>query len=172
MKRATQLKPNEQHSLFLVQSTTVHAGVTSTNLNQFSAALQITPPMDLSRENTAEILLFAEHLARDAGSMIRTAFHTQRGEYDRKSATDPVTETDRAVEQKLFDAIRDKFPDHAFIGEESAAAAEWTSAPTWIVDPIDGTANCTSFVTGLAFPQCRSRIGRLLTVCSFSPCTC
>lgn len=130
-------------------------------------------PMDLSRERTAEILFFAEDLARDAGSMIRTAFHAQRGEYDRKSATDPVTETDRAVEKKLFGAIRDKFPDHAFIGEESAATAEWTSAPTWIVDPIDGTANCTSFVATLAFLQGGgNRIGRLLTVRSFSPFTC
>lgn len=75
--------------------------------------------------------------------MIRTAFQAPRASYDCKSATDPVTETDRAVEAMIFGAIREKFAHHALIGEESAAESEWTDAPTWIVDPIDGTANCT-----------------------------
>lgn len=98
--------------------------------------------LDLSMEGTAELLSFTEQLARKAGAMIWTAFHSQLGEYDRKSATDPVTETDHAVEAMLFGAIRAKYPTHSFIGEESASSGKWTDAPTWIVDPIDGTANC------------------------------
>lgn len=113
-----------------------------------SAAVHLFPfktmsEPDLSAAGTACLLSFAEELARRAGGMIRTAFHMPRTTYDRKSATDPVTETDRAVETKIFGAIRKKFTQHALIGEESAAETEWTDAPTWIVDPIDGTANCT-----------------------------
>lgn len=110
--------------------------------------------LDLSKEGTAELLAFTENLARKAGTMIRTAFHSQAGDYDRKSATDPVTETDRAVEAMLFGGIRAKYPAHSFIGEESASNCEWTSSPTWIVDPIDGTAN---FVHKI--PVCAVSIG-------------
>lgn len=101
------------------------------------------PPPDLSPPGTAALLSFAEGVAREAGAMIRKAFAapTGGGDYDRKSALDPVTETDRAVERMVFGRIRQRFPGHALIGEESAAGVEWTGAATWIVDPIDGTAN-------------------------------
>lgn len=127
--------------------------------------------IDISEEGTAELQAFAEGLARDAGAMIRTAFCKKRSHYDRKTATDPVTETDRAVEEMLLGAIRDKFPGHSFIGEESASAAEWTTAPTWIVDPIDGTANCT--FTSSSFPPvpCSYEVQEFLTVLAFSFCS-
>lgn len=102
------------------------------------------PIPDLTPTGTSHLLFFAERLARDAGRMIRDAFYKpSRAEaYDRKSAIDPVTETDRAVERMVFARIRSTYPDHMLIGEESAAGSEWTDEPTWIVDPIDGTANC------------------------------
>lgn len=51
----------------------------------------------------------------------------------------------------MYSAIQAKYPDHKFIGEESWAAgqqADVTDAPTWIIDPIDGTTN---FVKGFPF---------------------
>ncbi|RCN33876.1 inositol monophosphatase family protein [Ancylostoma caninum] len=60
------------------------------------------------------------------------------------SDTDLVTETDQAVEKLLIEGLSAAFPDHKFIGEESTASGasiEWTDAPTWIIDPIDGTTN-------------------------------
>jgi inositol-phosphate phosphatase/L-galactose 1-phosphate phosphatase len=45
----------------------------------------------------------------------------------------------------IFGAIRTAFPTHEFIGEEESAAqgftAKLTDAPTWMVDPVDGTTN-------------------------------
>jgi len=56
--------------------------------------------------------------------------------------TDPVTETDREVEAFVFNTIRSKYSDHVLIGEESSTGSvALTDAPTWICDPIDGTAN-------------------------------
>lgn len=53
-----------------------------------------------------------------------------------------VTETDKANEKLIFDAVRNSFPDDQLIGEESSADAgsipALTDAPTWIVDPVDG----------------------------------
>jgi inositol-phosphate phosphatase / L-galactose 1-phosphate phosphatase len=44
-----------------------------------------------------------------------------------------------------MDIITREFPTHQFIGEEDSAArgstAELSDAPTWIVDPLDGTTN-------------------------------
>ncbi|CAO3597256.1 unnamed protein product [Absidia cylindrospora] len=69
--------------------------------------------------------------------------------YDNPS--DLVTETDQAVEQFIKDRLFAAYPAHRFIGEETMAAGtatEFTSEPTWIVDPIDGTTN---FVHGYPF---------------------
>lgn len=58
--------------------------------------------------------------------------------------TDFVTETDQQVEKLLMDGIHSQFPDHQFIGEEESSEGkkvELTDAPTWIIDPIDGTMN-------------------------------
>ncbi|KOC67440.1 Inositol monophosphatase 1 [Habropoda laboriosa] len=57
---------------------------------------------------------------------------------------DLVTEWDQKVEKLLIDGISSKFPDHKFIGEEGSSLGnkvELTDAPTWIIDPIDGTMN-------------------------------
>lgn len=62
----------------------------------------------------------------------------------KSSEIDFVTETDQAVEKLLIDNLSKQFPDHKFIGEESVSAGAQcllTHAPTWIIDPIDGTLN-------------------------------
>jgi myo-inositol-1(or 4)-monophosphatase len=58
--------------------------------------------------------------------------------------TDFVTETDQQVEKLLMDGIHAKYPDHQFIGEEETSEGKkaiLSDAPTWIIDPIDGTMN-------------------------------
>jgi len=56
-----------------------------------------------------------------------------------------LTETDMRVEQHLIKGLSLKFPDHKFIGEENVSndglIKDYTNAPTWIIDPIDGTMN-------------------------------
>lgn len=58
---------------------------------------------------------------------------------------DLVTEYDLKVEETLIKKIKEKFPSHRFIGEEDSSAKKnipvLTDHPTWIIDPIDGTAN-------------------------------
>lgn len=99
--------------------------------------------VDLGAESTKDLLSFAKELAHGGGEMIRKAFAMpSASDYGRKSATDPVTETDKAVEVFIFNRIRERYPDHFLIGEESASGAIWGDEPTWIVDPIDGTSNC------------------------------
>ncbi|CEF65667.1 Inositol monophosphatase family-containing protein [Strongyloides ratti] len=84
-------------------------------------------------------------LVKKAGVVVRNAFDQPFSSVSTKASnTDLVTETDQAVEKLLISNLSAAFPDHKFIGEESNAAGvkvEWSDAPTWIIDPIDGTTN-------------------------------
>ncbi len=51
----------------------------------------------------------------------------------------PVTDADRSVEQALKDLLAAKAPKDALIGEEYGNSG--SASRTWIIDPIDGTAN-------------------------------
>lgn len=61
----------------------------------------------------------------------------------RKGLVDLVTEADHASERLILDAIRDRFPGHAILAEESgdAGADNASSQYRWIIDPLDGTTN-------------------------------
>jgi histidinol-phosphatase len=57
-----------------------------------------------------------------------------------------VTEADLAAEAVIREAIAKRWPDHNVLGEEqgfssSGGGPPVEGAPTWIVDPIDGTHN-------------------------------
>jgi myo-inositol-1(or 4)-monophosphatase len=59
-----------------------------------------------------------------------------------KGERDIVTDADEAAQQLIAEVIRERYPHHAFLGEEGAHAVDLRSAtPTWIVDPLDGTTN-------------------------------
>ncbi|KAM4729132.1 inositol monophosphatase 1-like [Anableps anableps] len=83
-------------------------------------------------------------VARKAGEVVREALTDDRKVMTKSSAVDLVTQTDQKVEQLIIQSVKEKFPEHRFIGEESVAAGEpsiLTDDPTWIIDPIDGTTN-------------------------------
>ena len=61
-----------------------------------------------------------------------------------KAHADLVTEADHASQQAIRSFLHARFPDHGFLGEEDAGAKNAGAhgeVPTWIVDPLDGTAN-------------------------------
>tara|TARA_B110001452_G_scaffold5321_1_gene4997 strand:+ start:437 stop:1336 length:900 start_codon:yes stop_codon:yes gene_type:complete len=110
----------------------------------------------------SECLALAESMAREAGRMIREAHdkrdtasvHIESKGTDADASNvivDLVTETDKKCEDYIMNTIKARFPDHAFIGEESSFAGpdgapltgdlQLTEAPTWIIDPLDGTTN-------------------------------
>ncbi len=62
-------------------------------------------------------------------------------EADRKSSRiDLVTQYDKKSEAMIVDIIRDRWPDHAILAEESVSQ-EKSSPYKWIIDPLDGTTN-------------------------------
>ncbi|XP_059200808.1 inositol monophosphatase 1-like [Centropristis striata] len=94
--------------------------------------------------NWTDCLNFGISLCKQASEVVLTAFQQQKDVKLKSSPADLVTETDQRVEKILIAAIRNRYPEHRFIGEESVAAGErveLTDHPTWIIDPIDGTVN-------------------------------
>src|SRR5688500_13060655 len=51
-----------------------------------------------------------------------------------------VTEVDHASEKAIFEVIKNAYPDHHILSEESGEIVQ-DSQYKWIIDPIDGTVN-------------------------------
>lgn len=94
--------------------------------------------------------------ARRAGALInRGALDIDRVQVSKKQPMDFVTEVDRAAEEAIISVLREAYPDHAILAEESGASnPEGDAEYTWIIDPLDGTTN---FIHG--FPQYAVSIG-------------
>ena len=104
------------------------------------------------------MLNIAVKAARRAGSIInRAALDRTKLEVRSKQTNDFVTQVDKAAEAAIIEIIRQAFPDHAILGEESGALDGKTGGKDqyrWIIDPLDGTTN---FIHG--FPQYCVSIG-------------
>ncbi|XP_050213132.1 inositol-phosphate phosphatase [Mercurialis annua] len=101
-------------------------------------------------DSLSEFLQTAVDAAKRAGQIISKGFYLTK-HVEHKGQVDLVTETDKSCEDLIFNHLKQHFPTHKFIGEETTAACgitELTDEPTWIVDPLDGTTN---FVHGFPF---------------------
>ena len=92
----------------------------------------------------------ARDLARLGGRIALE--HYRRGpRTEQKTDGTWVTEADWAVEAQIRLRIARSFPDHNVLGEEEGLSAAGggpatEGAPTWVIDPIDGTHN---YMTGI-----------------------
>lgn len=90
-------------------------------------------------------LNIAVKAARRAGQIInRASLDIGHLTINLKQQSDYVTEVDRAAEAAIIETIRETYPKHAILAEESGASGD--SEYQWIIDPLDGTTN---FIHGL-----------------------
>jgi len=82
----------------------------------------------------------ATELAREAGDILR-AGHGLLHEPERKGRIDLVTEYDRRAEQLILGRLRERFPGHAILAEESGLHDTRNAPVRWVIDPLDGTTN-------------------------------
>ncbi|MDP9227282.1 MAG: histidinol phosphatase [Actinomycetota bacterium] len=80
------------------------------------------------------------------GGRIALRHYRKDPQRERKADGTWVTEADWAVEAQIRLRIARTFPDHNVLGEEegltaAGGGAPRADAPTWIIDPIDGTTN-------------------------------
>ncbi|AZI59034.1 inositol monophosphatase [Nakamurella antarctica] len=86
------------------------------------------------------LLDLAMRAARAAGAELLSRYGTVSGLDAKSSATDPVSDADRAAEDLLVAMISGERPRDGFVGEEGAAVLS-LSGITWVLDPLDGTVN-------------------------------
>jgi myo-inositol-1(or 4)-monophosphatase len=78
--------------------------------------------------------------AKEAGQILRDGFGTIFKISSKEGKNNLVTEYDVRAEKYIIGKIKEKYPDHTFLAEESGAdSAE--SSRRWIIDPLDGTVN-------------------------------
>lgn len=81
-------------------------------------------------------LQFARTLAAEAGALIREGFGLGTAAVW-KEDNSPVTAVDLAVNARVIERVRERFPSHGVLGEEERYEAD--RPMLWVVDPIDGT---------------------------------
>lgn len=81
-------------------------------------------------------------ILREVGSYQLAAFRSNTFESSAKNSFEMVSEIDVESERRLHRMLTDLVPDSSFYGEETVQ--ERGNSLTWVVDPIDGTANYVS----------------------------
>jgi len=89
--------------------------------------------------NLEKIKRTAIQAAQQGGAVLMNKLG-RLSEINKKGAIDLVTDADTASERAVIETIREAFPAHTILAEESGLQ-RGTGAWRWIVDPLDGTTN-------------------------------
>lgn len=105
----------------------------------------------------SETTEFALEVAREAADLVMRILPESMAskEVKHKGPTDLVTRADHEAERLIIARIRERFPDHAVLAEETATGSVAPSSESggfhnprrtgvqgrWLIDPVDGTAN-------------------------------
>ena len=89
----------------------------------------------------------------DAALVLKQYFNTNFKISNKEGINNLVTEVDHKSEEVIFAVIRETFPEHYILSEETGELVQ-DSNYKWIIDPIDGTVN---YANGI--PICCVSIG-------------
>jgi myo-inositol-1(or 4)-monophosphatase len=96
-------------------------------------------------------LPFIENLAIETGQQLAEIYRRGDSRASLKADRTVVTEADIAADQRISAALQARFPSDHLLSEELRPGLQdrsTSSAPIWVIDPIDGTTN---FSIGLPF---------------------
>jgi myo-inositol-1(or 4)-monophosphatase len=97
----------------------------------------------VNEKESFEFVPAVSAIAREAGALLMDYFR-RRVKIEYKGEADLVTEADRNSEALIIRRVREQFPTHAVLGEESGSVAATSASNAgyrWYVDPLDGTTN-------------------------------
>ena len=139
------------------KTNTRHARATSQRTARWKSGAKSAAAAQAVSSSDADVLRLAEEISREAGELIKRKLGADIVK-TKANARDLLTEVDTEVQDLLETRVRERFPDHYFLGEESGIsldeALDHSPEWLWIVDPIDGTTN---FVHGI--PMCAVSVG-------------
>lgn len=85
----------------------------------------------------------ATHIAQEAGEILRKYWGRLAHVQEKKYSWDLVTEADKESEALILGKLKENFPEHSILSEESGSHMIEESPFCWVVDPLDGTTNYT-----------------------------
>lgn len=91
------------------------------------------------------LLETAIEAAKAGGEILEKYFRSADLRVQSKGGHDFVTEADHASEARILEILKERFPDHQVLAEESGWSGD-RGRFGWLVDPLDGTSN---FLQGL-----------------------
>lgn len=110
-------------------------------------------------DSLVEMLKAARQAVEEVGAMVIACQRDMDSiRVERKGEGDFVTNIDLRAEQMLRTFFHQRFPEHGFLGEESAGT-NLDAACVWVVDPIDGTSNYAAGLTPYAVSVACLRAG-------------
>lgn len=116
------------------------------------------------------MLNIAVRAARVAGSIIVRGFENRDNlETEVKGENDFVTQIDKEAEEAIISKIKQSYPDHTFLGEESGESGNADSEYQWVIDPLDGTTNFIKGIPHFAVSIALLHKGRLDQAVVFDP---
>lgn len=117
--------------------------------------------MDYTRE-----LTFAKDLAFKAGEVMLSYF--SRSTITVKRDLTPVTEADIAISRMVINEVRESFPTHSVMDEETQNGAN-QSEYLWVCDPIDGTIPFSHHIPAAAFSIALCKNGDPVVAVTYDP---
>lgn len=116
------------------------------------------------------MLNIAVRAARVAGAIIVRGFENRDDlNTEVKGDNDFVTQIDKDAEQAIINKIKQSYPDHTFLGEESGESGDTESDFQWVIDPLDGTTNFIKGIPHFAVSIALLHKGRLDQAVVFDP---
>jgi myo-inositol-1(or 4)-monophosphatase len=82
----------------------------------------------------------AVQVAKEAGALIRSYHERGAAVRAKGQSYNLVTEADLESEKLIISRLKEAFPEHAILAEETSAATE-AAEHLWVIDPLDGTNN-------------------------------
>lgn len=98
----------------------------------------------MSHSDFSDYTTIAIEAALKAGEILRKGFGSELEITAKPGHQNFVTEYDHLSEAIIIETIRQHFPQHSFLAEESGLSSAFTptkGAVLWIIDPLDGTTN-------------------------------
>ena len=114
-----------------------------------------------------DYLEFCVELARAAGDVLKHYMDREK-QVELKGRANLVTVADKESEKLIIRRIRERYPNHAILAEESGASG--AGEGKWIIDPLDGTTNFAHqypfFCVSIGFEQA----GEIVCGAVYDPC--
>lgn len=84
---------------------------------------------------------FLKEIIREAGFIAKGYYEQGISHKFKSNPDDFVTEADIEVDKFLTEKIKEKYPDHGILSEETEEVRNPDAEYMWVMDPIDGTRN-------------------------------